>query len=211
MGYRVDEINEIFVLRNTIGGETYIVDTIYTCFRPISELGKEDEYCSHVAGYGTQHLYEGRCKFHFGRSRIDAALSSGRYASKLKRRLRQHYEEFSTDPDILNLLPELSLQRALLADAVQEYQNQFDKRSVMMALRLLQDIGHTVERIEKIHSQKVLTAATARLMMVEALNVASQFISEDKMVAFITSWKEKVLQRFSFLPMQDDLYDGEEL
>lgn len=210
MGVRLQDIREILVLNNTYGGETYIVDGRKTCFRPLSELGKEDQFCSHVAGYGTEHLHEGRCKFHSGRLAI-RSVSSGRYAPKLKRKLREQYAEFSSDPDILNLLPELVLQRTLLANQIEEYQDEFNQKTLITALRLLNDIGGTVERIEKIHSQKILTAATARLMMAEALNVIKEFVPESVMGPFIRAWKQKVLHRFSFLPTNTELYEEEEL
>lgn len=74
-------------------------------------------HCQNPAGAGTNHLGEGRCKFHGG----NAPVKHGRY-SKIKRpEVKQLIDEFEKDPEPLNLLPEVLLLRALLHDYVDRH------------------------------------------------------------------------------------------
>jgi hypothetical protein len=73
--------------------------------------------CKKVAGWGTDHLGQGRCRLHGGATPI----KSGRY-SKIKRDpIRKLIEGYETDPDPLNILPEIAAARALFQDFVERY------------------------------------------------------------------------------------------
>ena len=58
----------------------------------------------------------------------------------------------------------------------------------------LGDIGGMVERIERIKSQHVVTAATARLLVVKGLEVGKRFLADDpeKLPQFIKAWHVEV-------------------
>lgn len=73
--------------------------------------------CSFVAGYRTDHVGEGRCYLHGGATPI----KHGRYSSITRESLRQLIEQHETDPDPLNILPELAASRALFVDFIQRY------------------------------------------------------------------------------------------
>lgn len=73
--------------------------------------------CRNPAGAGTDHVGEGRCKFHGG----NAAVKHGRY-SKIKRpQIKTLLQDFEDDPEPLNLLPEVQLLRALLTDYIDRH------------------------------------------------------------------------------------------
>lgn len=73
--------------------------------------------CSLPAGWGTDHLGQGKCKLHGGATPI----KSGRY-SKIKRdSLRELIQQFEADPDPLNIFPELAAARALFQDFIERY------------------------------------------------------------------------------------------
>lgn len=73
--------------------------------------------CSRVAGFGTDHLGQGRCKYHGGATPI----RSGRYSTITRPRIAELVAQFEDDPDPLNMLPELAAARALFVDFVERY------------------------------------------------------------------------------------------
>lgn len=74
--------------------------------------------CKKPAGWGTDHVGQGRCKLHGGATPI----KHGRYSSIQRPRLRELLDAFENDPEPLNLLPEVKLLRALLTDFVERYE-----------------------------------------------------------------------------------------
>lgn len=73
--------------------------------------------CKHPAGFKTDHLGEGRCWLHGGRSPI----KHGRYSKITRPRIKELLEAFETDPDPLNLRSEVALLRALIVDFVERW------------------------------------------------------------------------------------------
>lgn len=74
--------------------------------------------CRQKAGAQTDHLGEGRCKWHGGLTPV----RSGRYSAITSRpRIAQLLERFENDPDPLNLHAELALLRASILDFVERY------------------------------------------------------------------------------------------
>ena len=73
--------------------------------------------CQRPAGWGTDHAGEGRCKLHGGATPI----RSGRYSTVRRARLGKLIADYETDPDPLNVLPELAAARALFVDFIERY------------------------------------------------------------------------------------------
>ena len=74
--------------------------------------------CSRVAGFGTDHLGQGRCRWHGGATPI----KHGRYSSVTRPRLAELLARAATDnTDPLDLEPELQLLRALVLDYIERY------------------------------------------------------------------------------------------
>jgi hypothetical protein len=76
-----------------------------------------NEFCTRPAGWGTDHVGQGRCKLHGGA----AVIKSGRYSKIIRTRVAELIKEQEDNPDPLNILPELALARALLIDFVERY------------------------------------------------------------------------------------------
>ena len=95
-----------------------------------------DEVCKRPAGAGTRHPGEGRCKKHGGATPGGLAAPNykhGRYSQVLRGELRNVYEQIDTTDragDPLDLLPELSVQRTMLAIAIDRLQGG-DGKSVL--------------------------------------------------------------------------------
>lgn len=73
--------------------------------------------CKKEAGWGTDHLGEGRCKLHGGATPV----KHGRYSSITRPRIKDLIEQFQADPAPLDLLPEVQLLRALIIDFIERW------------------------------------------------------------------------------------------
>ena len=82
-----------------------------------AKLGKRVGTCRHKAGWATDHVGNGRCKNHGGLTPV----KHGRYSSVTRPRLQNLIASFESDPDPLNLLPELALMRAVILDFIERY------------------------------------------------------------------------------------------
>src|SRR5690606_6876274 len=74
--------------------------------------------CSHVAGWGTDHVGVGACKLHGGKSLVKHGLFSGIKKVTLREAMERHF----ANPDPLNVLPALAQMRALFEDYINRYQ-----------------------------------------------------------------------------------------
>lgn len=81
--------------------------------------GRPGVYCRKPAGWGTQHAGSGRCKLHGGSGGRPPII--GRYSRIKRPRIRELLEGFQGEADPLDLLPEVSLLRALIVDFVERY------------------------------------------------------------------------------------------
>ncbi len=73
--------------------------------------------CKRRAGAGTDHVGEGRCKHHGGKTPI----KTGRYSKISRPRIKELVEQFENDENKLDLLPEVLLLRALIQDYIERY------------------------------------------------------------------------------------------
>lgn len=123
--------------------------------------------CKHSAGKRTDHPGEGRCWLHGGANPI----KHGRYSTIKRPRLAELIATFEGDPDPLNILPEVTLLRALITDYVERYdefttalvawhESYINKHAtpnpkptqvidILSAAKFIGQIGSLVERIEK--------------------------------------------------------------
>ena len=175
---------------NTPGGGTYYLDGWPICLASLRTDEEKDTYCSRKAGWGTSHPGTGRCKHHGGRA--GEGILTTRYSSWTKSRLREQFESFITDPDLLDLGPELAVQRTILKEAILAYEKEHDWEKLRFANQILDGIGHTIERIEKIQSTHVLTAATARYLILQGMEVAKRFIPDGQVFEFVEAWRTEV-------------------
>lgn len=170
---------------------TYFIDGTAYCFRSLQQQGKDDQYCAHPAGYGTAHLGEGACKYHYA---LQAEGLMIRYGKYLKKDLAKVYAEFAADEQqMLDLTPELVLLRTLLANSLGVFQDTRSIKALETAAKLLTNIGDTVDRIDRIQSRQILTAAMAKMIFAKALQTATQFIDSEKLPAFVKVWQSDVV------------------
>lgn len=135
---------------------------------------RQGEPCQQPAGFGTDHVGAGACKFHGGASPI----RHGRYSKIKREELRELIAEYEADPAPLDLLPELATARALFDGYVSRYD---ELREALMAwnraevnergalvrpqripplesvLKVLSEISKIVKRIESIRAQNAIS------------------------------------------------------
>lgn len=121
--------------------------------------------CTQPAGWGTDHFGVGRCRFHGGCTPI----KHGRY-STVKGPLAEKMSKHETDPDPANLIPELSVLRALLEGFLGKYE---ETPEVLIggAEKLIDGIRKTVDTIHKMQTRDLLTsreleAAAAQIVLI---------------------------------------------
>jgi hypothetical protein len=74
--------------------------------------------CRWPAGWGTDHLHEGRCSYHGGRNPI----KHGRYSTITRPAIKQRLDAIdAAEPNPLDLIPELKFLRALVVDFIERY------------------------------------------------------------------------------------------
>lgn len=112
--------------------------------------------CRQPAGHGTDHPGEGRCKLHGGASPI----RHGRYSTVKRKAIAELIAKHEADPELLNVLSELALLRALLSDFLSRFDpaKGADRES---AAGLVDAISKVVARIEKARAANAVTRAVA--------------------------------------------------
>ena len=145
------------------------------------------DYCSLKAGLGTSHQGKESCKYH---ERGSPAITTGRYATVTRNRIIDAMEQYRNDPDVLNLIPELAMLRGSLEVFVAgTNKNETSDKTISLILRTVDSIGSMVDKIDKIQSRQVLTAASARLLMLRAVDIAKLYVPQDRVSDFILEWK----------------------
>ena len=194
MGFPFDELKQQYITCHHPGGAigiTHFVNNKPYCLEPLKAEGKDDQYCSQEAGFGTDHPRTGSCRFHWGT--LPSAMYNN-YGKYLKRDMRERYLEFAQQDEItaLNLRPELDMLRTLLTSTMDAYQETGSARAMDLVLRILDNISTTTDRIDRIQSRQILTAAMGKLIMSRAIQTAAMFIPQESLMAFMSVWEAEV-------------------
>lgn len=126
--------------------------------------------CQQPAGWGTNHVGQGRCKLHGGNA--GAPIKTGRYSIK-RQELARKAQEFSSDTTPGDLTGELILMRALLQDYLDRFGDgiPLPLDDIERIFGMVEAIGRLVERIAKI-------LATTALTQVEVQRFEQAFLAE---------------------------------
>jgi hypothetical protein len=144
--------------------------------KPCGATTRAGNACKKQAGWGTDHIGEGKCRLHGGATPI----RHGRYSKITRPRLRELLDQYENDPAPLDLLPEVQLLRALLTDWVERYDEFTDALlawhdswrtgeaagkptkvlDITAAAGLVDKVGAMVDRIEKTKREGSITLET---------------------------------------------------
>lgn len=136
--------------------------------------------CRNSAGFKTSHAGVGKCLHHGGASLV----RHGRYSAIKRESLRALIEQYESDPDPLNILPELAAMRALFQDYIERYAGEFkDGTEYPTAVQILDRVGRMVERIEKARSQNAISQPELYRVMAEMARVVEIHVGDPQILA----------------------------
>ena len=133
--------------------------------------------CQQPAGWGTEHVGQGRCKLHGGKA--GAPIVTGRYSIK-RTELAHKAQRFVNDDAPGDLTGELALMRALL----QEYLDRYDDNSrlplddIERIFGMIEAISRLVERIAKILTAKALTQAEVQYLQARIADLLTSYVPD---------------------------------
>lgn len=183
----------------TLGGDTHWIETTKwqgelhaVCFRPVrnKETGAGGR-CSNVAGYGTDHVGTGACKFHGGDTLKNVAISHGQYAYKTRMALKDRIDAYVDGPDskkLYDLTYELAAMRVLFQQTInqfpeegsEDYERNFGI-SARRAMEMIQATGSLVDKISRIESRNALTAAQVLYLRTRLADILVRYIKDPEL------------------------------
>lgn len=152
--------------------------------------------CAQKAGWGTDHVGQGKCKLHGGAT----PRKHGRYSKIQSVALRELIEQHAADDKPLDILPELAACRALFQDFIERYDQWRDALiawhesyleddtvakprqilDIADAYRLLSEVTKIVERIEKIEAQNAVSRRDLMRIMDEMGRYVERHVTDPK-------------------------------
>lgn len=138
--------------------------------------------CKQPAGWGTDHVGEGKCKLHGGSSLkgIESPrYETGRYSKYVPAKLQTYIADLD-QYNILELADELQTQRALIADYLSRYRDglPMQEQNIGTIIAWLNSIGITVERITKIRNETALTGAEIAHLKLRTAELVTRYIDD---------------------------------
>lgn len=152
--------------------------------------------CKNIAGKGTTHPGEGKCKLHGGSSTGAHSIKHGRYAKSAHGRLGKKIREHLNDPNPLDLTSELALLRAridFLTEQLDDTDTALNAADSFNMLAVIGGIQKLVDTISKVQTREALTAnestyyATrlADILTTEIAYIRKEAISDEDALRYI--------------------------
>ena len=125
----------------------------------------------------------GRCKLHGGATPAGPAsvhYKHGRYASAFRQTLADKFREASEDADPMGLLPELAVQRAVLALHVERVSGKHKPSigDLRAASQLTEDVVRTAATIAKVRNDTALTVAEIKFVQAGMLRLLEKYVPD---------------------------------
>lgn len=130
---------------------------------------KSGGHCAKPAGANTDHLGEGRCDLHGGKTPI----KHGRYSKVKRKDLRELIQEFEQDPDPTNMLHELHLVRALARLFVDQ-----KAADPVHQAKLVSEVTKIIERHERLQNANHITLTNLNRVMHEMGRVVDACVED---------------------------------
>lgn len=142
--------------------------------------------CKHQAGWGTDHVGDGRCKMHGGNA--GAPIKHGRYSVKHRQSLADKVSHFESDPAPYELDGELAMMRAIFDDYLSRFADgiPLPGHDVDRLMKMLESVSRQVERIMKIMNDTALTQAELLYIKSRMADELPNYISDtDDQIALV--------------------------
>lgn len=165
--------------------------------------------CGQPAGWGTDHVGQGKCKLHGGKTPI----KHGRYSTVQRPRIQELMERLAEDPDPFDLEPEARLIRALATDFCERYEELVDALLAWNAAEIaeaeeqerkprpqhvpaihevasvVEMVSRVVERAQKVKDKSALSLeGLQRIMAAMGATVAKHVEDPDALRAIEREW-----------------------
>jgi len=145
--------------------------------------------CQRTAGWGTDHVGDGRCKTHGGKG--GRKPKHGRYAATRSESLQEKIREYREDPDPAEMWEELAVLRAVLQEWLSDMET-VTEDSVSVLLDLQDSIRRTLDSINKIQTRSALTAAEVEYLQARVADLLKTYVPKEKRDAAIQDLRESV-------------------
>lgn len=134
--------------------------------------------CELPAGWGTDHVGEGRCRKHGGNA--GRPIIHGRYSLKHRASLQAKADEFLSDAAPSDLSSELALARALLQDYLERYNEgmPIPVEEIERIMGMIETISKLTERIMRMLQQTALTQAELELFVVTIADLVVKYVDD---------------------------------
>lgn len=141
--------------------------------------------CGQRSGWGTDHVGEGRCKLHGGKS-SGPPIKTGRYSLKHRASLNEKAERFLNDPSPGDLTGELALLRAMLQDYLERFPEEMPLSldTIQQVSGMIENVGRNVERISRILNATALNQAEVKLLQARLVDLALKYVDDSKRDGF---------------------------
>lgn len=135
--------------------------------------------CQKPAGWGTDHAGVGRCRLHGGKSPI----KHGRYSS-VRGVLAEKMAKHAADTDPIDLIPELSMLRALLEGWLEKNTDTIET-AIPGIMALIGDIRKIVDTIHKIQTREILTMTEVTIVLSTLAAILREEVTDESTLADI--------------------------
>ena len=160
-----------------LGAEVWDKDEVF--------IGTIGDRCMHQAGFGTDHLGWGRCRYHGGSKigkRILATIKHGLQSQHLRSQVMGKIEKYLSDPAPLDLARELATQRALLELLMNHVVDQGDLDYFMSRvpglMELIESIGNMANKAALIEKRYAMTAAQVLYVQHVFVDIINRYIAD---------------------------------
>jgi hypothetical protein len=151
--------------------------------------------CQQPSGWGTDHVGQGRCKLHGGKS-TGRPITHGRYSLNHRAKLAEKAATFE-DANFGDLQAEINLLRALL----QEYLDRFEDHVTLKAsdiaalMAMVESIGRMEERRIKIKNDTAFGASEMQYLVATLESMINEFVPADKRADAVSWLKQRLYGR----------------
>jgi len=149
--------------------------------------------CDRPAGWGTTHAGQGRCRYHGGCTPV----YHGRYSTIVKGELEKALEHVQKSGDPLDILPELAFLRAILVRWISQHSvemassTEIDLPKIRVATDLIDQVGKTIGRIERIRALTALSRDELKLLIQKMASVVERVVSDPvKLTEIAGEWQQ---------------------
>lgn len=184
---RAKVISEI---EGTPGGVTYIVklpklkEKKSLCFRPLKQ--EPHKRCTHEAGYRTDHLGTGACRFHGGNTGLNPRITNGMQAKVTRSRLQDKIDAYlgKDRSQLLDLSYHLAATRVIFDEFIDDFPEPGGDEETEEAYSvafyrfniMISTLGNLVDKITRIEARSTLTAAQILYIRATMVDLIMKYI-----------------------------------